>query len=75
MPVEPANVTRLHGISGEDGELPEAVRLGEVGIMTARRGGRIAGIQVVAGQGGRVHFVCFVGFVVGGINTEEGATK
>ena len=61
-PVEPANVTRLEWISGEDGELPEAVRLGEVGIMTARRGGSVAGIEVAAGEGGRVHFVCFVGF-------------
>jgi len=48
-PMEPANVSRLEWISGEGGELPECVRLGEVGIMTARRGGSIAGVEMGAG--------------------------
>ena len=60
--MEPANVSRLHGITGEDGELTEAVRLGQVAEVTARRGGRVAGVEVTAGEGGRVHFVGFVGF-------------
>jgi len=65
-PVEPANVTRLEWISGEDGELPEAVRLGEVGIMTARRGGSVAGVEMGTGEGGGVHFVLFCGVSLSG---------
>jgi hypothetical protein len=68
-PVETANVSRLHGISGEDGELGEAVRLGQVGVMTAWRWGSVAGVEVGTGEGGRVHFVCFVGFRCRGILT------
>ena len=46
VPVKPANVTRLERVRGEAGELAEGVRLGEVGIMTAWRWGRVAGVEV-----------------------------
>jgi hypothetical protein len=47
--VEPANVSRLERISGEDGELTETVRLGEVGEVTAWRWGSVARVEVLAG--------------------------
>jgi hypothetical protein len=53
--VKPAHIARLQWISGEDGELAEAVRLGQVAEVTARRGGRVAGVEMGAGEGGRVH--------------------
>ena len=46
VPVEPANITRLEGVSGEAGELGEAVRLGQVGVMTAWRWGSVAGVEM-----------------------------
>lgn len=60
--MEPANVTRLEWIGGQDGKLPEGVRLGEVAVMSTGRWGRELWAEVGAGEGGGVHFV-FLGVV------------
>lgn len=46
--VEPAHVTRLQWISGEDGKLSEAVRLGEVRVMPTGSGWLVCGAGEVA---------------------------
>ncbi len=53
----------MQWISRHNGELAETVWLGQVAVVSAWRWGRVAGVQVTAGEGGRgrVHFVCFVG--------------
>jgi len=58
--VKPANVSRLQWIVCHDGELPEAMWLGQVGVMSTRRWGRVAWISEVAGEWG-VHVLSGLG--------------